>query len=254
MSSSQTSRGIGFLCLRDLVDERADRERLEDVVDRSQPADARMRGRVADLRGDVRHRERQDPARPAADRRCPAVPVPPNRLEIGGNAVRCRQRDHRAVGVQARGQPVGADRVYVVVPHVVFARQLHAHRRARSARDSSAASEPKSAFDLRPNPPPRKVTWTRTFSGVRPEHPRDLRLRGLRVLRGRPDFAAVAADAATATGGSIGMCGRCGTWYSASTTPRRALQRRLRIAHLARDGSRAPRPALARTSRYWSES
>ena len=49
--------GIGLLRLRDLVDERADRERLKDVVDRAQPADARVRGGVADFGGDVGHGE-----------------------------------------------------------------------------------------------------------------------------------------------------------------------------------------------------
>ena len=59
MSSSQTSRGSAPRACGELVDEGADRERVEDVVDGAQPADAHVRGRLAGLGAHVRHRERE---------------------------------------------------------------------------------------------------------------------------------------------------------------------------------------------------
>ena len=50
---------ICALRVGNLVHERADRKALEDVVDGPQPADARMRRRLADLSGHVWHGERE---------------------------------------------------------------------------------------------------------------------------------------------------------------------------------------------------
>ena len=99
-------------------------------VDRTQPTDPGVCRRVADFRSDVRHREGEIQhallqiidrwlCRPAEDtlnrRECGTVPP----------------RHHAAVGVQSGGQPVCTDCVHVVVPHVVFAGELDAHRRPK---------------------------------------------------------------------------------------------------------------------------
>lgn len=51
--------GIGLARIREFVHERANRKRLKDVVHGPQPSDPRVGGRIADLRGHVRHRERE---------------------------------------------------------------------------------------------------------------------------------------------------------------------------------------------------
>src|SRR5207245_10694734 len=84
-----------------------------------------------------------------------------------------------------------------------------------TALDSTAASMPKSGLDLRPKPPPSKVTCTVTSSADMPsrlatrsraawgdwKHPQTSHLP--LVMR------------AAAAGGSIVACARCGTEYSA---------------------------------------
>src|SRR3954468_13199237 len=50
---------IGAFGLREFVDERANRERLEDVVDGSEPSDPCVCRRLADFSGDVRDRKRE---------------------------------------------------------------------------------------------------------------------------------------------------------------------------------------------------
>ena len=51
--------GVRLLRFSDFVNERSNRETLKDVVDRTQPTDTRVCGRIADLSSHVRDRQRQ---------------------------------------------------------------------------------------------------------------------------------------------------------------------------------------------------
>ena len=85
--------------------------------------------------------------------------------------------DDLAVLVEAGLEALDRDRVVEAVADVVLAGPDHLDRSAADPPSKHrAASTAKSGFDLRPNPPPRSVTLTVTFSGAsaedtwRPDH------------------------------------------------------------------------------------
>ena len=83
--------------------------------------------------------------------------------EIVGATERCSQATPCRSHVEAGLQVLDRYGVEVVVVQVVFARPHHLHGRAVHLLRTTAASTQKSAFDLRPNPPPSSVTLTFTL-------------------------------------------------------------------------------------------
>ncbi len=97
-------------------------------------------------------------------------------------------RNDLALTVERRGEELGVDRVVIVVAQVVLARPLHAHRRARLAREERRFRD-EVGFRLAPESAAEKSHVAGRLLLGNAEHARDLRARRLRILRRGPHFA-----------------------------------------------------------------
>jgi hypothetical protein len=145
--------------------------------------------------------------------------------------------DDASVGIQPGRQPVGAHRVHVVMPHVVFACELDADGRTKPT-GQERRLRAVVGFRLPPKTSAQKGHVDTNLVRRRAEHASDFRLCGLRVLRGCPHLATVATDVCQRNDRLHRHVRQVRHVVFRLHYPCGALQRRFRITHFARDSSR----------------